>query len=535
MHLASFTAKNFRRFADLKIDGIPSSARFVVLAGPNGTGKSSLFDAFLTWEDSNGSIRGFFDRDYQLRTDDPEAKNFVFFRKNLRAEFHEALGRRPSKEDWIFYTRTAHRYAGRFQVHTLDRAKGLEPYKGPSSMIDQQSSVQGNFQKIISRALSAAFKSNDDETKIKDWRKSFLGSLQISVRCLFPELELVDEQDPLEVGTFLFRRNGGMPFPYMNLSGGEKAAFDLILDLIAHESELNDKIVLIDEPEVHTNPRIHAELFRQIDRVVPNNTQIWLSTHSVGVLLAARDASRLKPGTVAFLDFEREFDLPVTLVPTAANREFWQRSFDVAFSEMASLVAPEQLILCEGGSPKEAYERGYDAQVLNKIFGESRPEAKFISVGSSNDVKLSNKATAVGLVQAALGSKIIRLIDRDDHSESEISDLRSSGISVLCRRQIESYLFDEEILRKFCISQGQESLVDDVIMTWRSSISNLLSRGKPSDDVKSAVDDFYAKLKKVLSLTQSGGNAHSFARDKLAPLITGDTRVYKELEQAIFG
>ena len=36
-----------RRFSDLTIHSIPASAKLVVLAGPNRSGKSSLFDALL--------------------------------------------------------------------------------------------------------------------------------------------------------------------------------------------------------------------------------------------------------------------------------------------------------------------------------------------------------------------------------------------------------------------------------------------------------------------------------------------------------
>jgi len=38
--------RNFKRFTDLTIDSIPADAKLVLLIGSNGSGKSSVFDAF---------------------------------------------------------------------------------------------------------------------------------------------------------------------------------------------------------------------------------------------------------------------------------------------------------------------------------------------------------------------------------------------------------------------------------------------------------------------------------------------------------
>lgn len=63
MRISNVTIKSFKRFHDLTIQNIPEATRLVVMAGPNGCGKSSLFDAFLLWHrlNSRGSSR---DPDY---------------------------------------------------------------------------------------------------------------------------------------------------------------------------------------------------------------------------------------------------------------------------------------------------------------------------------------------------------------------------------------------------------------------------------------------------------------------------------------
>lgn len=46
MRITNLKIENFKRFTDLSINQIPESAKFVLLIGSNGSGKSSVFDAF---------------------------------------------------------------------------------------------------------------------------------------------------------------------------------------------------------------------------------------------------------------------------------------------------------------------------------------------------------------------------------------------------------------------------------------------------------------------------------------------------------
>jgi AAA15 family ATPase/GTPase len=48
MRIKNISIQNFKRFTDLTISEIPSSAKLVLAIGSNGSGKSNLFDAF-TW------------------------------------------------------------------------------------------------------------------------------------------------------------------------------------------------------------------------------------------------------------------------------------------------------------------------------------------------------------------------------------------------------------------------------------------------------------------------------------------------------
>ena len=46
MRITKIQVENFKRFTDLTIQYIPDTSKLVLLIGANGSGKSSLFDAF---------------------------------------------------------------------------------------------------------------------------------------------------------------------------------------------------------------------------------------------------------------------------------------------------------------------------------------------------------------------------------------------------------------------------------------------------------------------------------------------------------
>ena len=86
MRLKSAQVQNFKRFVDLTIDKLPSDAKLVVLLGPNGCGKSSLFDAFqrrLKVDQFYGMSAEF------IRYYRREAQDTLQAADDVRIEFHD--------------------------------------------------------------------------------------------------------------------------------------------------------------------------------------------------------------------------------------------------------------------------------------------------------------------------------------------------------------------------------------------------------------------------------------------------------------
>ena len=67
MRIKQILLKDYKRFTELEITNIPETARLVILAGPNGCGKSSLFDAFHNWRSAYGGFAFGWDKTYHVK------------------------------------------------------------------------------------------------------------------------------------------------------------------------------------------------------------------------------------------------------------------------------------------------------------------------------------------------------------------------------------------------------------------------------------------------------------------------------------
>lgn len=283
---------------------------------------------------------------------------------------------------------------------------------------------------------------------------------------------------------------------------------------------------------MHT--RLQSKVLRELYTLTPENSQLWISTHSIGMLKEAEEIEDENPGTVVFLDFDnRDFDLTETVEPTKISRAIWDRFFDLAFADFAKLISPRRIIFCEGTSQGRKY-KDFDAQVYGKIFSKKYYDSTFVSVGSCSELENIENQSIKMVSNILKSSQIIKFIDRDDKSAEEIKELSTKGIKTSSRRNIECYIFDDEVIKKLCSVNNKEELFSACIEVKELAIADSVLRGNPIDDIKSASGKIFTELKKILNLTQCGNNKCSFVRDTLSPLITEDMEIYQEMEREIF-
>ena len=80
------TLEGVSRFTELTLKDIPANARLVMLIGPNGTGKSSVFDALLGWTGAHGAGGISWD-DYYVKKS--SSKNYNWTQSIEEVKLHE--------------------------------------------------------------------------------------------------------------------------------------------------------------------------------------------------------------------------------------------------------------------------------------------------------------------------------------------------------------------------------------------------------------------------------------------------------------
>jgi hypothetical protein len=346
--------------------------------------------------------------------------------------------------------------------------------------------------------------------------------------------------NPFDEGTLLFSKGDIKKFKYGNLSSGEKSALDLLLDLFIRGPSYKGGVYCVDEPEAHMNTNLHGALLDEIYNMVSKQDgQLWVATHSIGMIRKAIDLAKANPGKVVFLDFhDLDFDQPTILTPAKVNTSFWSRNLRSTLADLSELVAPQQIVLCEGArADSGARKAEFDAQCYQTVFEREFPDTLFVSVGASNDILTGGAALRGIIKRVAKGVEVISLIDRDDRTDGEVADAERNGHCVLPLRHLEHYLLADKVLEKLCHDYDKPQAAAVIIAAKAEAIRKLPGRNLAPDDIKRVTGEIFNAAKVELKSTghRLGSNADTFCRDILAPRIRPGMIIYDGLKRAIFG
>jgi AAA15 family ATPase/GTPase len=428
MRITRLQLKNFKRFTDLTIENIPKEAKLVLLIGSNGSGKSSIFDAF--------------DAISKLSTFNNSPERSYYFKNNLRwqieIQFADqskidslAPGKDSIEKIKKFIGRSSIRIVPRISSHgNIDAIEANQD--GPQSFIEADTRFNNDLsmyiQEIDNALREPVFRGKSADT-LKIFN-DFIRPLNTSLTNIFggdttTTIQIAEYQNATREsnGKLIFRK-GESKINYDLLSHGEKQVVILLLNFIVRKEYYQDAIIFIDEMDCHLNTSLQSRLLDEIINVwIPDNAQLWTATHALGFIDFARHADN-----VAIIDLNLlNFDITQVILPQPKDS-----------LEVYDIAVPKETIRNILKGHKLVAVENQNDQYYNAALGEKG--YLFLPANNNREVFLTAKSDA----------SMLGLRDRDYLKPEEIKAIKGKfpNLKILHYYAFENYVYHPDNIQE---------------------------------------------------------------------------------------
>lgn len=450
MKLKSYVIHDYPPIKQFEVTDL---ADVVVLAGPNGVGKTSLLTNLLNLFQNPGGM--------------PNASAVVeaTSSEERAAWGHATLSTSAPEQAQIlraFLQRNQKRGQLRSGLINFDSARQLEqiqpyafswnfgdPFSEDVSWVHSFQPTKGRFhdtihsmhrklrsqkENIAQKAL--ALRASGQESMALDFRDPLEKFYQAFTK-LLPgrSLEPLDEQSQT-----IRYRVGNAVLPLTSLSSGEKEVVTIVFDFLLRDP--HDCIIVFDEPELHLHPELSYRLLRTL-RDVGERNQFIFSTHSPDIITASLDHS------VVFV-----------APPNAARpNQAVQLREDDESTQVLHLIGQsigvvslgKKIVLIEGTNAS------LDKQTYGSIVGSQFPELVLVPAGGKESIGSFAKAFETVLNKTVWGVDFFMLCDGDTSAGSAQDTPADGRLRRLPRYHIENYFLDERVLARVFEALGEPS------------------------------------------------------------------------------
>ncbi|AHI33056.1 MULTISPECIES: AAA family ATPase [Marinobacter] len=247
-------------------------------------------------------------------------------------------------------------------------------------------------------------------------------------------------------------KEGGLEFPVEldngrrhdinELSSGEKEV--LLGYLRLRNNAPKNSIILLDEPELHLNPRLAMGLPRFYQKHLGEmlNNQIWLVTHSDAIL---REAVQDPSYSVFHMQ-------PSAQTPDGSNQaEKISASIDLEHAiislvgDLATYNPRSKIVLLEGENSE------IDARIISELLPSFSERVNLVSVGSKRNVRNAHTFLQKAADKGRLDARFYSVVDRDFESEEIVQSNRQFQ---WCVYHVENFLLEPKFIKESLTSMS---------------------------------------------------------------------------------
>lgn len=372
----------------------------VVIIGANGSGKSKL-GAWMEQQD--------FERVHRIAS-----------QRNLNFSEHIPLQSYAEAEGTVFYGSAEPSHQRQKGVrwnwsksYTTTLLNDFDP------VLAALIAKYGNEAQNYFEAARAAEKAGTDKPQTQD---STLDKLYAIWESVFPQREI-----KMADASFL----AVMPetraeYPAPEMSDGERAVLYLAAQVLCMPEE---KILIVDEPEIHLHYSLIARLWRALEQARPDCLFVYI-THDI--------------------QFATEH---------AHSDIVWVKAYDGHrwdWSIVPDSDLPEELVISLAGNRKPVlFVEGKKSSLDLRLYTLLYPDFHVVPCGSCEEVIRNTKAYS-----ATEGLNNIRaygIVDRDYRSDEQLAALKTSGVHALGVAEVENLLLTEP----FVTAMAERFLITD--------------------------------------------------------------------------
>ena len=248
----------------------------------------------------------------------------------------------------------------------------------------------------------------------------------------------------------LMYMDGGNPFEIQTLSSGEREVLGIVFDFILRNP--SHCVVFFDEPELHLHPELLSRLITTL-RSVGESNQFIFATHSAELISSSLDES------VIFLTPSKD-DGGNQAVKIEPRDEVTEALHQLGQS-VGIVSLGKKIVLIEGS------DASLDKKTYAQIVKDRFPELVLLPCGSKNTLSSFDTVASEVLNESLWGIRFFMLADRDAATGEQPGV--TENFQMLSRYHLENYFLDAEMLRQ-CFADREE---ED---SWLQSVEQIENR-----------------------------------------------------------